>query len=178
MKKTLLFSSLVVGLALVGCSKSARTSSTTASNDNPPPPAPASNSADAMARDAGNAVRSAANTVASSAREMEWKLTNNDIKDDVAAGRTIERTKAGAPTGATPDKSNLKNAVETRLRADSQIGSAPIDVDADRDGQINLSGKANTVDQIGHAIALALDTDGVTKVSSKIKVDKEGNAHR
>jgi hypothetical protein len=176
MKKMLLFSSVIVGLALVGCSKSARTSST-ASNDNPPPPASA-NSADAMARDAGNAVRSAANTVASSAREMEWKLTNNDIKDDVAAGRTIERTKAGAPTGATPDKSNLKSAVETRLRADSQIANIPIDVNADRDGQINLSGKANTVDQVGHAIALALDTDGVTKVASKIKIDKQGNAHR
>ena len=175
MKKVILLSTLTMGLALVGCSKSARTS--TASNDTPPP-APASSTADAMAKNAGDAVRSAANSVAATTRELEWKLTNNDIKDDVAAGRTIERSKAGAPTGATVDKSDLKTAVEARLRADSQIANMPIDVDADRDGQINLSGKTNTIDQVGRAIAVALDTDGVSKVSSKISLDKQGNAHR
>jgi hypothetical protein len=175
MKKILLLSSLTLGLALVGCSKSARTS--TASN-NPPPPAPASSTVDAIAKDAGAAMHSAANTVAATARELEWKLTNDDIKDDVAAGRKIERSKAGAPTGATVDKSDLKTAVEARIRADSSIANMPIDVDADRDGQINLSGKTNTIDQVGRAIAVALDTDGVTKVSSKIALDKQGNAHR
>ena len=175
MKKTLLFSSLVVGLALVGCSKSARTSSSTASNNNPPPPA---STADALAKNASDAMHSAANTVAATAHEVEWKLTNNDIKDDVAAGRTIERTKSGAPTGATFDRSELKSAVQTRIRTDDLIANMPIDIDADRDGQINLSGKVNTTDQVGRAIAVALGTDGVTKVSSKIKLDKQGNAHQ
>jgi hypothetical protein len=175
MKKIILLSSLTVGLALVGCSKSARTS--TASNDNPPP-APASSAVDAIAKDASNALRAGASTVAATAREIEWKLTNDDIKDDVAAGRKIERSKAGAPTGATVDKSDLKTAVEARIRADSSIANMPIDVDADRDGQINLSGKTNTVDQVGRAIAVALDTDGVAKVSAKISIDKQGNAHR
>lgn len=171
MKKTILFSSVALGLALVGCSKSGQTS-TTASNDTPPP---AASPADALAKTANNAMSS----VASTAHQVEWKLTGDDIKDDVAAGRTIERSKAGAPTGDVKvDRSDLKKAVETRLQADSDVANIPIDVDADRDGQINLSGKANTVDQIGHAIALALETDGVTKIASKIKLDKEGNAHR
>ena len=169
MNKTILFSSLALGLALVGCSKSGQTS--TAAN-NPPP---ASSTADSLAKTAGNAM----NAVASTAHQVEWKLTGDDIKDDVAAGRTIERSKAGAPTGDVKvDRSDLKKAVEARLKADSDVANIPIDVDADRDGQINLSGKANTIDQIGHAIALALETDGVTKIASKIKLDKEGNAHR
>lgn len=175
MKNIIILSSLVAGLSLVGCSKTARTS--TASN-NPPPPAPASSTADALAKDTSAAMHSAANTVASAGRELEWKLSNDDIKDDIAAGRTIVRTKAGAPTGATVDKSDLKKAVQARIRADAELANVPIDIDADRDGQINLDGKANTIDQVGRAIGIAMGTDGVTKVSSKIKLDKEGNAHR
>ncbi len=141
MNKTLLFSSLTLGLALVGCSKSARTDSATVSNT----PAPATNPADALARNAGNAFHS----VASTARQVEWKLTGDDLKDDIAAGRTIERSKAGAPTGKVKvDRSDLKKAVEARFRADSDIANMLIDIDADRDGQINLSGKANTVERI------------------------------
>ena len=171
MNKTILFSSLALGLAFVGCSKSGRTSSATVSA-NPPP---AESTADALARNAGNAI----NSVAGTAHQLEWKLTADDIKDDIAAGRTIERTKAGAPTGNVKvDRSDLKKAVDARFRADSEIANVPIDIDADRDGQINLSGKANTIEQVGRAIAVALDTDNVTKVVSKIKLDKEGNAHR
>ena len=171
MNKTILFSSLALGLALVGCSKSARTDSATVAAN----PAPATNTADALTRNAGNAL----NSVASSAHQVEWKLNGDDIKDDIAAGRTIERSKAGAPTGNVKvDRSELKKAVEARFLADSDIANVPISIDADRDGQINLSGKANTVEQVGRAIAVALDTDNVTKVVSKIKLDKEGNAHR
>jgi osmotically-inducible protein OsmY len=172
MKNTLTLSVLAAGLALVGCSKSDRTS--TASN-NPPPPADSSAS---LASRAETIAKNAGDTVAATAHQLEWRLTSDDIKDDLAAGRTIIRTKAGAPTGATVDRSDLKTAVLARLRSDSDLSNIPIDVDADRDGQINLDGKANTVDQVGRAMALALATDNVTKVSSKIKIDKQGNAHR
>lgn len=166
--KTILFTSLACGFALVGCSKSGQTATTASTT---PPPA----SADSFAKSANNAI----NSVAGTAHQMEWKLTGDDIKDDLAAGRTIERSKAGAPTGGVKvDRSDLKKTVEARLQADSEISAMPIDVDADRDGQINLSGKANTTDQVGRTIALALDTEGVTKVVSKIKLDKEGNARR
>ncbi|MEO5958776.1 MAG: BON domain-containing protein, partial [Opitutaceae bacterium] len=132
------------------------------------------------ANNAGNAINSAANSASLSARSMEWKLSANDIKDDVAANRKIIRTKAGAPTGVTvtTDKSAFKATVQSRLRADTDLASVPIDVDVDKDGTVNLDGKANTIDQIAHAIAVALDTEGVTQVTSKIQIDKQGNARR
>lgn len=172
MNKTIMLSSIACGLALVGCTKSGQTSTTASTEPATPPPA---SSADAFAKSAGNAI----NSVASTAHQIEWKLTADDIKDDLAAGRPIERSKAGAPTGGVKvDRSDLKKSVQARLQSDSELAAVPIDVDADRDGQINLSGKANTTEQVGRTIAVALDTEGVTKVVSKIKLDKEGNARR
>jgi hyperosmotically inducible periplasmic protein len=213
MKKTIVFTSLLAGLALAGCNKSTRTTtastdstrdssvaSTTPSSTSTPSSASTSptasssidtaanrvgaaadRTADSMrnaANSAGNAISSAANSAALSARSIEWKLSADDIKDDVAANRKIVRTKSGAPTGMTADKSTFKATVQSRLRADTELATVPIDVDVDRDGTVNLDGKANTIEQIAHAIAVALDTEGVTQVTSKIQLDKQGNARR
>jgi osmotically-inducible protein OsmY len=84
---------------------------------------------------------------------------------------TIVRTKdniVGAPTGSTDD-SVIETMVKGKLQADSQVSSAQIEVSA-KNGEVTLKGSASDANQIGRAIALALDTQGVTKVSSDIKV--------
>ena len=63
----------------------------------------------------------------------------------------------------------MKSAVEGRIKADSELANLKLDVNAKANGEIQLEGKAQNADQVGKAIALALDTDGVTKVTSKIK---------
>jgi osmotically-inducible protein OsmY len=199
MKKTLLFATLVTGVALVGCNKSTRSTSastdtttpaaTTAANDTAATANTASTTASADMRNAGADLRSAANnagdalrnagsSMASSARVMEWKLTANDINADLAAHRDIVRTKeaSGAATGSM-DRSVVKSAVEGRIKADSDLAALKLDVNPKGNGEVQLEGKAQTADQVGKAIALALDTDGVTKVTSKIKLDKDAVKH-
>jgi osmotically-inducible protein OsmY len=216
MKNTLLFSTLIAGVALTGCNKSTRTS--TAAND-PAYTAPtattadqaaanAQATADAVARDttnavdraanntanaveragdnirsgvnsASNALSNAANNVAHTANMTQWRLNESDLSADLAANREIVRTKdvAGAPTG-NMDKSTLQAAVEGRIKADPELSTFKIDVDPGANGEINLDGEVNNAAQVGKAIALALDTDGVTKVKSKIELDKKGQADR
>lgn len=132
------------------------------------------NDLESAARSTKNALSNAADSVATSARITEWKLSATDIQADVAAGREIVRTKAntaGAPTGST-DKSMIESMVKGRIEADSQLAALKLDVEAEGSGHIELEGKANSAEQIGRAIALALDTEGVTKVTSKVKLNK------
>jgi osmotically-inducible protein OsmY len=84
---------------------------------------------------------------------------------------TIVRTKdsvVGAPTGNTDDDV-VKTMVKGKIQADSDTAKAMIDVDA-HNGEVTLKGTADSAHQVGRAIALALDTQGVTKVSSDVKV--------
>jgi hyperosmotically inducible periplasmic protein len=73
----------------------------------------------------------------------------------------------GAPTGNTDDAVVI-TMVKGKLQADAEVGQTMIDVEA-RNGEVTLKGTADTAAQIGRAIALALDTQGVTKVSADIK---------
>jgi osmotically-inducible protein OsmY len=105
----------------------------------------------------------------------QWKLTASDIQADLDNRREIVRTKdenVGAAT-ATNDKSVIESMVKGRLEADSDIAALKIKVDADKHGDVTLKGKARSAEEVGRAIALALDTEGVTKVTSKIKLDKD-----
>jgi osmotically-inducible protein OsmY len=63
----------------------------------------------------------------------------------------------------------IETMVKGKLQADSQVSKASIEVDAEN-GEVTLKGSADKADVVGRAIALALDTQGVTKVSSSIKV--------
>jgi osmotically-inducible protein OsmY len=87
---------------------------------------------------------------------------------------TIVRTKdsvAGAPTGSTDDEV-VETMVKGKLQADSETAKATIEVDA-KNGEVMLKGSADSAAALGRAIVLALDTQGVTKVSSDVKVSKQ-----
>jgi osmotically-inducible protein OsmY len=106
-----------------------------------------------------------------SSRISQWRLGATEIQSDLDTGVTIVRTKdsvVGAPTGNTSDEV-LINMVKGKLQADSEVGNAMIDVTA-KSGEVTLKGTAASASQIGRAIALALDTQGVSKVSSDVKL--------
>jgi osmotically-inducible protein OsmY len=89
---------------------------------------------------------------------------------------TIVRTKdsvVGAPTGATDDEV-VKTMVKGKLQADSDTSKATFDVEA-KNGEVMLKGTADSAAAIGRAMALALDTQGVTKVSSDVKISSQKN---
>jgi osmotically-inducible protein OsmY len=109
-----------------------------------------------------------------SGRITEWRLAPSDIQSDLDSSTTIVRTRqlpAGAPTGAMDD-SVIITMVKNKLQADSDLSALNLDVQA-HNGEVTLKGSAQSAAQVGRAIALALDTDGVTKVSSDIKVSAQ-----
>jgi len=104
-------------------------------------------------------------------RITEWRLSESELQADLDRGVTIVRTKetvVGAPTGNSDDQV-IKTMVKGKLQADSETSKAMIDADASK-GEVMLKGTADSASQIGRAIALALDTQGVSKVSANIKV--------
>jgi len=99
-------------------------------------------------------------------------LSAAEIQTDLDSGVTIVRTKdavVGAPTGSTDDDV-IKTMVKGKLQADSETAKASFDVDA-KNGELMLKGTADSAATVGRAIALALDTQGVTKVSSDVKLN-------
>ena len=204
MKNTLLFTTLIAGLALTGCNKSTRTSTTdtavpsttdTAATTTPTTTdtvgAKVDRTGDRVAdatRNAADNVRDASRSAAASMREAgrdvsarmkEWRLSASDIEADVMAKRPVVRTRtdAIAPTGKI-DEDTLESAIKGRLSADSQLADLKFDVNANSKGEVELEGKARTTDQIAHAMAVALDSDSVTKVTSKIKLDPDAGPNR
>lgn len=94
-----------------------------------------------------------------------------EIQSDLDSGVTVVRTKdtvVGAPTGSTDDEV-VKTMVKGKLQADSKAAKGTFDVEA-KNGEVMLKGTADSAATIGRAIALALDTQGVTKVSSDVKI--------
>jgi hypothetical protein len=203
MKNTLLFTTLIAGLALTGCNKSTRTSTadtTVPATDTTATTTPTTrdtvgakvdragdrvadatrNAADNVrdaSRDAAASMRQAGRDI--SARMTEWRLSASDIEADVMANRPVVRTRTDAvtPTGKI-DKSTLESAIKGRLHSDAKLADLKFDVNANSKGEVELEGKARTTDQIAHAMAVALDSDSVTKVTSKIKLDPDAGPNR
>jgi hypothetical protein len=126
---------------------------------------------------------SAANTTASNSlpaaasatieeRMVEWKLTGDVILEDIKKSARIERTKtswAGAPTGPM-ESGIIADIVGAKFRADDEIAPLKFGLMVVND-VVTITGFAASPDQIGRAMALALDTDGVFEVISRIKLE-------
>ena len=185
---------LVAGLALTGCNKSTRTSTastepavrdTTTTTSGDTVGAKIDRATDRMAdatHNAADKVRDASHEAAAnlraaghdlSTRMTEWRLNNTDIEADVQANREIVRTNTStSPTGKV-DKGNIEKSIKGRLDTDPMFNGQKFDANANSKGEVTLEGKARTVEQIAHAMAVALDTDGVAMVKSKIKLDEK-----
>ena len=103
----------------------------------------------------------------------EWKLTPSDIKADLQKSGRIVRDKTvavGEKVGGAVDKARIVTVINAKYVADSDLSAWKINVDADN-GVVTLNGTVRSVDFIGKAIALALDTDGVHQVVSLLKVE-------
>jgi len=105
----------------------------------------------------------------------EWNLTPDELKHDLATARDVIREK-GRNLGekvktATADVTILAK-IKAKYTLDDQLSALTIIVDC-RDGHVKLSGSVVSVELIGRAIVLALDTDGVIDVVSSLKVDRK-----
>jgi hypothetical protein len=130
-------------------------------------------SSDTSASASGSLSASTTGSADISTRITEWRLTPAQIQADIDSGTAIVRTKdnvVGAPTGNSDD-AVVKTMVKGRIQADAQLSAAASDIDVGaHNGEVTLNGKVQSADQVGRAIALALNTEGVTKVTSELKL--------
>ena len=74
----------------------------------------------------------------------------------------------GAPTASTDDEV-IKTVVMSKLQADTETSKGMFNAES-RNGEVTLKGTAGSAAAVGRAMALALNTQGVTKVSSDVKI--------
>ena len=174
---TILALSLAV-LFVAGCSdKSARPKSETPAE---PTLTEKAGNAAGQVKDAGVQVASDVKTAAVDAKDavaakiVDWKLTPADIRADLEKSGRVVREKsiaAGEKSGEVISDARIVTVINGKLLAASDLSALKINVDADK-GVVTLNGTVKSEDLIGRAIALALDTDGVTRVVSLLTVEE------
>jgi hyperosmotically inducible periplasmic protein len=99
-------------------------------------------------------------------------LHGDQIKDELAKTGEVIRRKAHDIGDAAADAASDARAV-TEIKAkyveDSTLSAWKISVGCDH-GHVTLSGTVSSPDDIGKALALALDADGVRDVTSTLQV--------
>jgi hypothetical protein len=99
-------------------------------------------------------------------------LRSDDIKADLARTGTVIRRKArdlgGAVADATAD-ARITAAIKAKFVANRDLPALSISVNTTA-GHVTLSGKVSSPEQIGKAILLAMETDGVHDVVSTLQV--------
>jgi len=125
-------------------------------------------------RAAGDKIETAAKSAGDKIQEKlrEWKLLPDDIKDDLAKTGKVIRSKAQqagqALTDATAD-ARTTTAIKAKLVANRDLSALSISVNTTA-GVVTLSGTVNSPEDIGKAMLVAMETEGVTQVVSTLQV--------
>lgn len=109
----------------------------------------------------------------------EWRarldaldLRADKIKDELANGGKVFRRKAedvGTKVSDTAADARIVAAIKAKYAVDSNLSVWQISVSS-TGGHVTLSGMVNTPEDVGRAVALALEADGVRDVASTIQV--------
>jgi osmotically-inducible protein OsmY len=131
-----------------------------------------------QAKAAGDQIQDAA----ASARELVQEqlralnLRTNDIRDELARSGQVVRRKAleagQAIADATAD-ARITAAIKTRLIANRDLSGMGISVNT-TGGIVTLAGFVSSTEQIGKAMLLAMEVDGVREVISTLQVKPKG----
>lgn len=116
---------------------------------------------------ADKARETAADARDSIARKLQdWDLDTDAIKRDLAKGGAIVRSKAKVAGEKIAD-ARIITVIKAKYVIERDLSAMDIDV-ACTDGAVTLSGTVPSAEHLGRAVAIALDTDGVHNVNSKI----------
>jgi hyperosmotically inducible periplasmic protein len=122
---------------------------------------------------------------AKSARDMLQEklkmldLRSEDIKDDLARTGQVVRRKAREVGRAIADNTadaRTTTAIKGKLLANRDLSATSISVNT-TSGVVTLSGSVSSPEDIGKAILLAMETDGVREVISTLQVKKVAKAN-
>lgn len=136
----------------------------------PAPSAPFRERVEQTARQVGEQTRELARDTRDAVgdRLRDWHLTPEDLREDLKRGREIVRTRARA-AGERFSDARIVAVVKAKFVLDRELSARSIAVSADN-GDVTLSGEVAAPDLVGRAIALALDTEGVQTVTSRLRV--------
>ena len=123
---------------------------------------------------AGSAVSQAASNMSDALKaKMETlDLSGDKIKDELARTGQVVRRKAEDIGDKAADAASDARAIaeiKTKYATDSTLSVWKISVTCDH-GHVSLSGTVSSPEDIGRAMALALDADGVRDVISTLQV--------
>jgi hyperosmotically inducible periplasmic protein len=128
---------------------------------------------DAAAQFRTNATAAAENTSDALRAKLDTlDLHGDQIKDELAKTGEVIRRKAHDIGDAAADAASDARAVteiKAKYVADPTLSAWKISVSCDK-GHVALSGTVSSPDDIGKAVALALDADGVRDVTSTLQV--------
>jgi len=159
MKISYLLALPLAAILIAGCSKKAEPEVTPPSN-----PPTLSERAEKTYEDTKDAI---------SAKLTEWNLTPSDIKADLEKSGRVVRDKtlaAGEKVGGALDNARIVTVINGKYVGDKDLSALKINVDAS-EGVVTLKGTVASVELIGRAIALALETEGVSQVISVLTLD-------
>jgi len=133
---------------------------------------------EAAATQAGASARDTAQLVsdAMKAKLETLDLGADEIKDELARTGKIVRRKArdlGAQVADSAADARIDAAIKAKFAEDKDLSVWKISVSADR-GHVILSGTVSAPGDIAKAVALALDTDGVSDVTYTLEVKPNG----
>ena len=121
------------------------------------------------AANVGESVKETASNVGDSLKQT---FDAEKIKEELARTGKVIREKAGKAGDYIADataNARTTGAIKTKLVADTGLSAFQINVDTS-DGVVTLSGTVSSHEEIGKAMKLALETDGVQRVISTLQV--------
>ncbi len=101
-------------------------------------------------------------------RADDWKLSTENIREELARTGRVVRSKAKA-AGERIDDALIVTVIKGKYVVEKDLSAFAINVDC-RDGQVQLTGSVSSAEHIGRAVTLALETSGVHNVVSQLVV--------
>lgn len=99
---------------------------------------------------------------------VEWHLTPGEINQELEKTGRVVRTKAAA-AGQSLSNARIVAVIKGKYALNDDLSARTINIDAEA-GKVTLRGTVKSHELIARAIALALETDGVTAVDSQLTV--------
>lgn len=105
-----------------------------------------------------------------SQKMVQWRLTPDAIRQDLARTGEVVRSQAHVVGDKITDV-RIVTVVKAKYILDRDLSACDIHVSVNN-GQVVLVGSVGSLDLVGRAVALALDTDGVAGVKSRLVVSR------
>lgn len=109
-----------------------------------------------------------------------FKLSPQDVKDELAkTGQVVRRTaqQAGQTIADATADARTTTAIKARLIADKSLSALNISVNT-TDGVVTLSGSVSSMEDIGRAMLLAMEVDGVKEVISTLQAKPKPSGNK